>query len=84
MQVRQNPTMAKLDQLVVELFGDGAAPVGDETPFAQTEGWDSLKHVELIVALETRFAVELTAEEIERLTCPRAAREILMARHIDV
>jgi acyl carrier protein len=30
---------------------------------------DSLKHVEPIVALETRFGVELTAEEIERLTC---------------
>jgi acyl carrier protein len=76
--------MAKLDQLVLELFDDGSTPLDDDMPFSGVEGWDSLKHVELIVALETRFAVELTAEEIERLTCKRAAREILRARHIDV
>jgi acyl carrier protein len=76
--------MAKLDQLVLEIFDDESTSVGDETPFADVAGWDSLKHVELIVGLETRFGVELTAEEIERLTCKRAAREILAARHVDV
>jgi acyl carrier protein len=76
--------MAKLDQLVLELFNDEPTPIGDETPFARIDGWDSLKHVELIVALETRFGVELTAQEIERLTCKRAAREILTARQVDL
>jgi acyl carrier protein len=75
--------MAKLDQLVRELF-DVDAPVGDETLFADVAGWDSLKHVELIVGLETRFGIELTAEEIERLTSTSAAREILTARRVDV
>jgi acyl carrier protein len=76
--------MAKLDQLVLELFDGESAPIADDTPFAGIEGWDSLKHVELIVALETRFGIELTAGEIERLTCKRAAREILTARHVAV
>lgn len=75
--------MATLDQFVSELF-DGEPPVGDETLFADVAGWDSLKHVELIVGLETRFGIELTAEEIERLTSTRAAREILAARRVDV
>jgi acyl carrier protein len=75
--------MAKLDQLVSELF-DADAPVADETLFADVAGWDSLKHVELIVGLETRFGIELTAAEIERLTSKRAAREILAARRVDV
>ena len=75
--------MAKLDQLIRELFDDEPAPIGDNTPFAGVPGWDSLKHVELIVAFEARFEVELTAQEIERLTCKRAAREILTARHVD-
>ena len=76
--------MTKLDQLVLELFDGESTPVGDDTPFAGIEGWDSLKHVELIVAVETRFGVELTAGEIERLTCKREAREILTARHVVV
>jgi acyl carrier protein len=75
--------MAKLDQLVSELFDDGASAIGDDTLFAAVEGWDSLKHVELIVGFESRFAIELTAQEIERLTCKRAAREILAARNLD-
>jgi acyl carrier protein len=75
--------MATLDQFVSELF-DAEPPVGDETLFADVAGWDSLKHVELIVGLETRFGIELTADEIERLTSKRAAREILAARRVDV
>ena len=76
--------MTQLDQLVTELFDDEAAAVGDDTRFADLPGWDSLKHVELIVGLETRFGIELTAEEIERLTSKGAARDILTARRVDV
>ena len=72
--------MPTLDQLVRDLFSGDAVTIDDDTPFAAVDGWDSLKHVELIVAIETRFGVELTAEEIEQLTCTRAAREILARR----
>jgi acyl carrier protein len=76
--------MSKLDQLVVELFDEDAAAMGDDTPFAGVPGWDSLKHVELIVALESGFGIDLNTQEIERLTCKHAAREILTARQVDV
>jgi acyl carrier protein len=76
--------MAKIDQLVLELFDDEPAPIADDTAFADVAGWDSLKHVQLIVAVEQRFGIELTAAEIARLTSKRAAREILVARHVDV
>jgi len=74
--------MSKLDQIVSELFEDEV--IGDEVLFVDRAGFDSLKHVELIVAIEGRFAIDLTAEEIGRLTCKRAAREILQARRLDV
>jgi acyl carrier protein len=75
--------MNALDQLVSEVFADDSHSIAEDTPFAECEGWDSLKHVELIVAVETRFGVELTASEVERLTCKRAGREILAARQLD-
>jgi acyl carrier protein len=75
--------IATLDQLVRDLFGDEPGPIADETRFADCAGWDSLKHVELIVAIEGRFGIGLSAEEIARLTCKRAAREILAARSVD-
>jgi acyl carrier protein len=67
-----------------ELFEDDAGAIDDEALFVDRGGFDSLKHVELIVAIEGRFGIDLTAEEIGRLTCKRAAREILRARRLDV
>jgi len=72
--------MDKLNQLLAELFEEEATGFGDETPFADCTTWDSLKHVELVVGIEARFSVELSTAEIARLTCKRAAREVLTER----
>ncbi len=72
--------MEKLNQLLSELFDEEADALGDDTPFTECSTWDSLKHVELVVGIETRFAVDLSAAEIARLTCKLAAREVLTAR----
>jgi acyl carrier protein len=76
--------MSKLDQIMFELFDEQASGIGDDVLFANCAGFDSLKHVELIVAIEGRFGIDLTAEEIERLTSRRAARAILEARRLNV
>jgi acyl carrier protein len=72
----------KLDQLIGEVFDDDAGAIGDETLFAACPSWDSLKHAALIVGIESRFGVELSADEIRRLTCKRIARELLAAKGI--
>jgi acyl carrier protein len=69
-----------LSQLLSELFDEEADALGEDTPFADCSTWDSLKHVELVVGIETRFAVDLSAEEIARLTCKRATRELLATK----
>ena len=70
--------MDSVDQFIAEVLPD--AEVGEDTPFAELPDWDSLKHVELIVGLEGRFGVQLTAAEIAGLTCKRAVREVLAAK----
>jgi acyl carrier protein len=37
----------------------------ESTPLREVEGWDSLKHVQLIVRLEGLLGGKLTAEEIQ-------------------
>ena len=39
----------------------------ESTPLRDIKGWDSLKHVLLVVGLEKRLKTKLTAEEIRRL-----------------
>jgi acyl carrier protein len=37
----------------------------DSTPLRNCEGWDSLKHVLLVVGLENKLDAKLTAEQIQ-------------------
>lgn len=74
--------MDKLDQFLSDVFESEADALGDDTPFTECPTWDSLKHVEFVIGIETRFAVDLSAPEIARLTCKRATREVLAARGV--
>ena len=41
----------------------------DETVAAEVPGWDSLNHVNVIVAVEEHFGVRFRAKEILKLRC---------------
>jgi acyl carrier protein len=42
--------------------------LGDSTKASDVEGWDSLAHVALIVAVEKAFSVRFTTKEVKALT----------------
>lgn len=39
----------------------------ESTPLRELKGWDSLKHVLLVVEVEKRLGQQLTAEEIQAM-----------------
>ncbi len=41
--------------------------LGEKTTAADVEGWDSITHVMIVVAVEKRFRIKLGAGEIQRL-----------------
>jgi acyl carrier protein len=45
--------------------------------------WDSLRHIELIFALEEEFSVEFESEELHRLVGVESIREMLEAKRHD-
>ena len=47
----------------------------------RVDGWDSEKHVELVVALEERFNVMFEAEEVPELTSLEQM-EAIISRHV--
>ncbi len=53
------------------------------TPLADMEDWDSLKHVMLVVGLETNFAVSLSAEEIKSMVTVADIARILKEKGVD-
>jgi acyl carrier protein len=57
----------KLTGIFRAMFDDPALVVGDATVASDVDGWDSLAHVGLIVAVEKAFTVRFTTKEVKGL-----------------
>ena len=57
----------KLNGVFRELFDVPELVVGNTTTANDIEGWDSLAHVDLIVAVESAFKVRFTTKEVKAL-----------------
>ncbi len=57
----------KVKKIVVEQLGVGADEVTEESSFINDLGADSLDTVELVMALEEEFDMEIPDEEAEKL-----------------
>ena len=57
----------KLTGVFREVFDDPALDIFDNTNANDVEGWDSIVHVTLIVAVEKAFQTSFTTREVRRL-----------------
>ncbi len=72
----------KLNNLMADLLRMDPARVNDDLTMQDTDVWDSLKHMELIVSIEDEFDVELTSDDIIKMLSVKAIREILAQKGI--
>lgn len=56
-----------LQEVFREVFDDDTIEIMPEMTAADIEDWDSLAHVELIVAVEKAFSMKFTTQEIKAL-----------------
>lgn len=59
--------MAAMTDIFHDLFADDAIILSPDMTAADVEGWDSIKHISLIVAIEDRFGIQIGTQEIEQL-----------------
>jgi acyl carrier protein len=57
----------KLTDIFRNVFDNPSIQIFDATTAADIEGWDSLTHVNLIVAVEKGFKVSFTTKEVMAL-----------------
>lgn len=50
-----------------DVFGDDELVLREEMTADDVDGWDSLMHINLVIALEKRFGIKLATAEISRL-----------------
>jgi len=69
-----------LKNLLAEVLQIPAATVTDDLAMKDLEAWDSLKHMELIVALEQSFELEFSFDDIVAMQSVGAIKQILKER----
>ena len=57
----------KLNAIFQDIFDNTALEVTDTMAAPDVEGWDSLSHINLIVAVEKEFKIKMTTIEVRRL-----------------
>lgn len=57
----------RVRHMMADIFGVPAEQMTPESSPDNVETWDSIKHLELVMALEQEFAVQFSPEEIEQL-----------------
>jgi acyl carrier protein len=62
-----NDVQDRLADTIRDVFDDPALQINRATTAADVEGWDSLTHINLIVAVEKEFRVRFTTAEVTSL-----------------
>jgi acyl carrier protein len=59
---------AALKQVMANVLGVPAEAIGPDASSDTISGWDSLKHMNLVLALEQTFGVEIPDEDAAEIT----------------
>lgn len=59
-------TLSTLTEVFRAVFDDPSITLTPQTTADDVEGWDSLSHINLILAVEQRFAVHFSRKEVLR------------------
>ena len=57
----------RLNGVFRDVFGDDGISVNDATTAADIDGWDSLRHITLLAAVEDEFDIEFSMELTVRM-----------------
>jgi acyl carrier protein len=77
MSIETREVPPALKQVFAEVLRVGADAIDLESSTKTTRNWDSLRHVELVVAIEERYGVSFSAAEVFALTSVRGFCDIL-------
>ncbi len=59
--------LSELEPVFREVFDDPSITLSRDTTANDVEGWDSLTHVNLVMALELRFGIRFALGELQSL-----------------
>lgn len=70
----------KLNEVFREVFDDDEITVNDSTTADDIEDWDSLEHINLVVAVEKKFSIKFNMGEVNNFKNVGEMVDIIMTR----
>lgn len=62
--MKKEEILSKVNEIFWEVFDDESLVIKEETTAADVDGWDSLRHITLIEAIEDEFDMRFTMLEV--------------------
>jgi acyl carrier protein len=67
----------KLQTAFRDVLGLGPETVFEKLAYRHTDGWDSIAHMQLVIALEMQFGIMLETEDLIGMSSYPKAKEIV-------
>ena len=67
----------KLKKVMADIFEVSSDQINESSSIDNTDNWDSLKHMKLIITLEESFSIKFKDEEIIEMTNYSTIKKIL-------
>ena len=63
--MERNEIFAKLNTIFQDVLDEDDVTLGEDTTADDVEEWDSLNHIQIIVAIEKNYGIKFTAMEVD-------------------
>ena len=63
--MEKSEALEKVNEVFIDVLDNEDISLSYETTAADVEDWDSLNHVQLVVAVERKFKIRFTSQEIQ-------------------
>ncbi len=70
----------QLDEVFQDVFDDESIQVNDSTTADDIEDWDSLEHINLVVAIENKFGIKFNMNEVTSMKNVGEMVDIILER----
>ena len=78
----RDEVLSALDEVFQDEFDDDTLHVTDATTANDIEDWDSLEHINLVVAVEKRFKIKFTMGEVAGMKDVGEMVDIILKRMV--
>ena len=73
-------TFEQVRAIASDIFGVPAGKISADSSPETVENWDSMQHLNLVLAIEEKFGVQLAPEDIEQMKTIGAAATLVEKR----